>query len=52
MRKTVLTLFVLSLLVACGGGDTGSGTNPVAAPEKPKDPAYQKGLELVAKSDC
>ncbi|MBI5372367.1 MAG: c-type cytochrome [Sphingobacteriales bacterium] len=52
MRKIVLSLFALSILAACGGGDTGSGTNPVAVPETPTDPAYQKGLELVAKSDC
>ncbi len=54
MKKTVITLFVVtSLLYACGGGagsDTGSGTT--AKKDITQNPAYIAGLDLVSKSGC
>ena len=47
----ILPLLSLALLTACGGSDAGNTAEKKTA-EAPKDPAYQKGLELVAKSDC
>ncbi len=53
MKKLLLPMFALTLLVSCGGGETKDSKASVpAAAETPKDPAYQAGLELVAKSDC
>jgi len=51
MKKIILPLLSLALLTACGGSETSSSPEKKTA-EAPKDPAYQKGLELVAKSDC
>ncbi|HOZ68334.1 MAG TPA: c-type cytochrome [Chitinophagaceae bacterium] len=52
MKKMILPLFAIVMLASCGGADTSGGktTEPVA--EKPKDPAYDKGLALVAQNDC
>jgi cytochrome c len=51
MKKFFLPLLAMIMLASCGGGDTAAG-NETAAPAKPNDPAYDKGLALVAKSDC
>ncbi len=51
MKKVILPLIAIALLTSCGGGtSTEEKTTPVA--EKPKDPAYEKGLALVAQNDC
>ncbi len=52
MKKFFLPMMALMILASCGGSESTSGgtTEPVA--EKPKDPAYEKGLTLVAKNDC
>ncbi|HEX5653971.1 MAG TPA: c-type cytochrome [Chitinophagaceae bacterium] len=59
MKKIILSLSLLSLLTACGDSgekkETGTKEETVSAPAAPditQDPAYQKGLSLVAKSDC
>ncbi len=57
MKKTYLiTLFALAFLAACGGGSADSGAASEAksksGPDLSKNPDYQKGLALVAKSDC
>ena len=50
MKKTVFMIMVVAVLTSCGGGSK--------TEEKPKvvditeDPVYQKGVEIVAKSDC
>ncbi len=52
MKKMILPFIAIVFLASCGGGETSGGktTEPVA--EKPKDPAYEKGLALVAQNDC
>ena len=58
MKKTILVMASLAMLVACGGGGektTESETKKEEAPAKADitaDPNYQKGVEIVAKSDC
>jgi len=50
MKKTVFMIMVVAALTSCGGGGK--------TEEKPKvvditeDPVYQKGVEIVANSDC
>ncbi len=51
MKKIILPLIAIAMLASCGGGaSTEEKSTPVA--EKPKDPAYEKGLALVAQNDC
>lgn len=53
MKKMLLPILAMALLASCGGGESNDGKPTAAATaEKPKDPAYQKGLELVGKNDC
>jgi cytochrome c len=54
VKKMYLTLPLFALIVACGGGtekkdDAGTAT---AVVDLSSNPDYQKGLELVGKSDC
>ena len=54
MKKTLITLFVVtSLLYACGGG-AGSDNGSVASAKKDvtQNPTYIAGLDLVSKSGC
>ena len=50
MKKAVFMIMVVAALTSCGGGGK--------TEEKPKvvditeDPVYQKGVEIVANSDC
>lgn len=60
MKKIIFSLALTSLLVACGGSDEKKETEnkeettntAPAEKDNTQDPAYQKGLSLVAKSDC
>lgn len=57
MKKIFLLFAVAATLASCGGGDkketSGKTEEPVAAADDvSKNPDYQKGLELIAKSDC
>ena len=59
MKRIILPLLALSLLVACGdSGDKKTSETKEATPAAPvekdvsQDPNYQKGLGLIAKSDC
>ena len=57
MKKIFMIISLPALLCACGGGDkTESKTDTPVTETKTDDvssnPDYQKGLELVAKSDC
>lgn len=50
-----LTLPLFALIVACGGGNEkkdDAGTTTAAVVDLSSNPDYQKGLELVGKSDC
>ncbi|HNR17688.1 MAG TPA: c-type cytochrome [Chitinophagaceae bacterium] len=51
MKKCILSLALLALLAACGGG-SGENKSQSGAADVSKDPVYQKGLELVGKNDC
>ena len=55
MKKMYLTLPLFALMVACGSGtekkeEAGKATTEVV--DLSSNPDYQKGLELVGKSDC
>ena len=57
MKKIFVSIAVVALLSACGGSEekkTETKTGEVATEEKDitTDPAYSKGLALIAKSDC
>jgi cytochrome c len=63
MKKTLFTaftLFTIVTLIACGGGDSKTAkkeeaapaTTEVKVPELSDNPVYQKGLQLIGKSDC
>lgn len=60
MKKTLFTSAVALLLIACGGSGTENKEQPkeeakqeAAAPATPSDnPDYEKGLALIAASDC
>ena len=56
MKKYFVALTVLAFMAACGG-NTEKKAEPAAAPAAAtsslsSNPDYQKGLELIAKSDC
>jgi len=48
--KIIFSLFVVIAFAACGGGETKK--EPPKEVDITKDPNYQKGLELISKSDC
>ncbi len=58
MKKVLGTLAAVVLLMACGGGTEKKTTEETAAPaataanDLSANPDYQKGLALVAGSDC
>lgn len=55
MKKMYLTLPLFALMVACGGGTEKkeeAGKATAAVVDLSSNPDYQKGLELVGKSDC
>jgi cytochrome c len=56
MKKVLVTLVAGIALVACGGNkenkETKTETAATAASSLSSNPDYQKGLELVGKSDC
>jgi len=56
MKKVLVTLVAGIALVACGGNkenkETTTETATTAASSLSSNPDYQKGLELVGKSDC
>src|SRR5215211_4577422 len=57
MKKTFLVLSSIVLLVACGNNQTTDAKTeesktPDAAQKAPEDPDVEKGLNLIAKSDC
>jgi cytochrome c len=55
VKKMYLTLPLFALIVACGGGNEkkdDAGTVTAAVVDLSSNPDYQKGLELIGKSDC
>lgn len=59
MKKILVATLFIAAAVACGGGasektkeTTAASPAETAAPSASDNPDYQKGLELVAKSDC
>lgn len=49
----LLCILLISGLFSCGsGGDSSSGDKKQADSGLSSNPDYQKGLELIAKSDC
>ncbi|OSZ79989.1 cytochrome c class I [Chitinophagaceae bacterium IBVUCB2] len=57
MKKIIISFAVVTFLTSCGGGedkkaDSGSDKKETAVEDVSKNPVYQKGLELIAGSDC
>src|SRR5438045_8307765 len=52
MKKIFFPLLALSILSACGGNESKTKTEEPKVADITKNPDYQKGLELAAKSDC
>lgn len=57
MKKMIFAAAVLALLMSCGsGGDNkgnaGAETKKEGSADLSDNPDYQKGLELIGKSDC
>lgn len=50
--KHLLLPFVLVMLAACGGTESKSKTEAPKTADVTKNPDYQRGLELITKSDC
>ncbi|MFI5133620.1 MAG: c-type cytochrome [Chitinophagales bacterium] len=51
MKKILLPIIGIGLLIACNSGGSKEKIEP-GANDITKNPDYQKGLALVAKSDC
>lgn len=57
VKKICIALSACALLIACGNQgekkeNTTAGNTTTASNDNSSNPDYQKGLELVAKSDC
>ena len=57
MKQLIACLFLSGALYACGGGDNktaenGSGKTETVGKDLSANPDYQKGLSLIASSDC
>ncbi|MBN8663023.1 MAG: c-type cytochrome [Chitinophagales bacterium] len=59
MKKILVASLFIAAAIACGGGASekaketaAAAPTETAAPSVSDNPDYQKGLELVAKSDC
>jgi cytochrome c len=52
MKKNFFFPLVVCLLAACGGNESKTTTEAPKTADITKDPAYQKGLELVSKDNC
>jgi|SRR6188474_3599266 cytochrome c len=55
MKKTVYMIAMLGVLAACGGGEKKEETKKEETPaanDITSNPDYQKGVDIVAKSDC
>ncbi|MEO7984127.1 MAG: c-type cytochrome [Bacteroidota bacterium] len=55
MRKIILAMLIISFLSSCGGGKSDKKTGDdkkETGMDNTKDPDYQKGLDLISRSDC
>lgn len=59
MKKFILSLSILSVIAACGGGDAekkaddaAPATEAGSSADLSSNPVYQKGLELTGKYQC
>lgn len=52
MKKIIFSLAMLSLLAACGGDSGKPEEKKGTTTDVTENPDYQKGLALIAKSDC
>lgn len=56
MKKTLVILSFIAIIASCGGNENKSSetptTNGSASSSTPSDPEAEKGLALVAQSDC
>lgn len=54
MKKTIVILSFIAFIASCGNSDTGNKPADAKTEEAPKaeDPEVEKGLNLVATSDC
>ncbi|HEX7844346.1 MAG TPA: c-type cytochrome [Chitinophagaceae bacterium] len=55
MKKFFMSLAIVSMLVACGGGSAEKkeeGEKKEVATDNSENPVYKKGLDLVSKNDC
>jgi cytochrome c len=55
MKKTFIMIAAMSLLAACGGGEKKEEAKKEETPvvtDITTNPDYQKGVEIVAASDC
>lgn len=55
MKKILLSLTIVSVIAACGGGDAEKKADSPAAESSndlSSNPVYQKGLELTGKYQC
>ncbi|MDZ4810181.1 MAG: c-type cytochrome [Bacteroidota bacterium] len=53
MKKIVLSMLVVAALVSCGGKDKkADGDKKETVADNSANPDYEKGLALVATSDC
>jgi len=52
MKKSLFILATFSFIIACNSGNKPAGEAKDAANDLSSNPVYQKGLDLVGKSDC
>jgi len=53
MKKTFVIIASLAMLASCGGGEKkGESKTETSSTDITKNPDYQKGIAVVAKSDC
>jgi cytochrome c len=52
MKRYIIIILAISIFTACGGGGSKEKNSEKETEDVSKDPDYQKGLALVAKSDC
>jgi cytochrome c len=56
MKKTLVILFFIAIIISCNSNDSATNgtttTENTTAADETMDPEAEKGLALVAKSDC
>ncbi len=52
MKKTIFLLAVIAAIASCGSNETKPAVTDNKTTDLSTNPDYQKGLDLVGKSDC